>query len=57
MDERLKNFLNALKKENDPLRKALGVVAVLTEALEPEGIRPILVGVVALEFYTILLNC
>ena len=45
MDERLKNFLNALKKENDPLRKALGVVAVLTEALEPEGIRPILVGV------------
>jgi len=53
MDERLRNFLDALKKENDPLRKALGVVAVLTEALEPEGIRPILVGGVALEFYTL----
>ena len=53
MDEGIKNILNALKKENDPLRKALGVVALLTKALEPEGIRPILVGGVALEFYTL----
>ena len=53
MDERIKNTLDALKKENDPLRKALGVVAALTEALESEGIRPILVGGVALEFYTL----
>lgn len=53
MDEGIKDILNALKKENDPLRKALGVIAVLTEALEPEGIRPILVGGVALEFYTL----
>ena len=37
-----------LKKENDPLRKALRVIAVLTEDLEPEGIRVILVGGVAL---------
>ena len=53
MDEGIKDILNALKKENDPLRKALRVIAVLTEDLEPEGIRPILVGGVALEFYTL----
>ncbi|SMB93214.1 hypothetical protein SAMN00808754_0817 [Thermanaeromonas toyohensis ToBE] len=53
MNERLGDILTSLTQEKDSLRKALGVLAVLTEALKPKGIRPILVGGRALEFYTL----
>lgn len=53
MDRRLVDFLDSLKREKNPLRRALGVLAVLTEALKPQGIKPILVGGRALEFYTL----
>lgn len=53
MDRRLIDFLDSLKREKNPLRRALGVLAVLTEALKPQGIKPILVGDRALEFYTL----
>lgn len=53
MNRRLIDFLNSLKREKNPLRRALGVLAVLTEALKPQGIKPILVGGRALEFYTL----
>ena len=36
----------------EPLRRRLWVVAVLAEALRPHGIRPIVVGGCAVEFYT-----
>ncbi len=53
MNERLKEILGSLTREKDSLRKSLGVLAVLTEALNPQGIKPILVGGRALEFYTL----
>lgn len=53
MNERLKNTLATLTREKDSLKKSLGVLAVLTEALKPMGIKPILVGGRALEFYTL----
>lgn len=53
MDKDLTAMLETLKQEKDPLKKALGVLAVLTAALKPLGIKPILVGGRALEFYTL----
>lgn len=53
MDEDLKIKLKSLIREKDPLRKSLGVLAVLTGALVPAGIKPVLVGGRALEFYTL----
>lgn len=53
MNERLKNILATLIREKDSLKRSLGVLAVLTEALKPMGIKPILVGGRALEFYTL----
>lgn len=53
MAEDLKKHLRTLTGEKDPLKKSLGVLAVLTAALKPMGIKPILVGGRALEFYTL----
>ncbi|KYH30826.1 DUF6036 family nucleotidyltransferase [Neomoorella mulderi] len=53
MDRDLTIMLEHLKQEKDPLKKSLGVLAVLTTALKPMGIKPILVGGRALEFYTL----
>lgn len=53
MDEDLRKKILALAREKDPLRKTLGVLAVLTNELRPTGIKPILVGGRALEFYTL----
>ncbi|RJQ28502.1 MAG: UbiD family decarboxylase [Peptococcaceae bacterium] len=53
MDEVLIKKMLSLIPEKDPLKKALGTLAVLTEALKPIGVKPILVGGRALEFYTL----
>jgi len=53
MDEDLKKIIHTLIQEKDPLKKSLGVLAVITKALKPVGIKPILVGGRALEFYTL----
>ncbi|WP_258360251.1 hypothetical protein [Moorella sulfitireducens (nom. illeg.)] len=53
MDKDLITMLEPLMQEKDQLKKALGVLAVLTSALKPLGIKPILVGGRALEFYTL----
>jgi len=42
-----------LKKINNELKRILYFCALLTEALKPKGIRPIVVGGQALEFYTL----
>jgi hypothetical protein len=36
----------------EPLKRRLWVLGVITEALKVDGIRPILIGVCALEYYT-----
>ena len=38
---------------SDPLRRTLALVATVTELLADEGVRPILVGGMALQFYTL----
>ncbi len=53
MNEQLRKKLVSLADEKDSLKKSLGVLAVLTEALKPEGVKPVLVGERALEFYTL----
>ncbi|SFG61758.1 hypothetical protein SAMN05660649_02128 [Desulfotomaculum arcticum] len=53
MNSKLSLRLDNAKEEKDPLKKSLLVLAILTEALKPEGIRPVLVGGRALEFYTL----
>ncbi|OAT87099.1 UbiD family decarboxylase [Desulfotomaculum copahuensis] len=53
MNEKFKNIILTLIQEKDSLKKSLGVLAVLTEALKPVGVKPILVGGRALEFYTL----
>lgn len=50
--QRLVEELEATKAILDPLKRRLRVLAVITEALEPDSIRPILVGGCAVEFYT-----
>jgi len=53
MDEQLKKRLQALEQEKDPLKKSLLFLGILTEAIKSEGIKPVLVGGRALEFYTL----
>ena len=47
------NFWKTLAKIDDRLERRLHFVAWLTSALTPHGIRPIVVGGHALEFYTL----
>ncbi len=51
LDDLLKR-LEVAGQISEPLRRRLWVVAVLAEALRPQGIRPVVVGGCALEFYT-----
>lgn len=44
--------LERAQKIAEPLRRRLWVLAVITKALEPDKIKPILVGGCAVEFYT-----
>lgn len=53
MDEQLKKRLQALEQEKDHLKKSLLFLGILTEAIKSEGIKPVLVGGRALEFYTL----
>ncbi|MHB1043106.1 MAG: UbiD family decarboxylase [Eubacteriales bacterium] len=53
MDKDLKIKIKSLAEEKDPLKKSLRVLAVLTGELGPSGIKPVLVGGRALEFYTL----
>ena len=48
----IKARLDNLGDEPDPRKRRLVAVGVLTEALAPDGIEPVLVGGGALEFYT-----
>lgn len=50
--EELKECLNRAADIADTLDRRLWVLAVITKALEPAGITPILVGGGAVEFYT-----
>ena len=50
--DRLAERLEAAKEIAEPLRRRLWVVAVIAEALKDQGIRPIVVGGSAVEFYT-----
>ena len=48
-----KEYLERLKNIEEPFKKRLFFVAILTESLKESGIRPIIVGENALEFYTL----
>jgi len=50
--QRFLQELGGAKGIYDPLKRRLRVLEVITEALEPDNIRPILVGGCAVEFYT-----
>lgn len=49
---KLRVSLESVKEETDPLTKRLLFMGLLTKELEPEKVRPIIVGGNALEFYT-----
>lgn len=53
MGEQWKKKLQMLEGEKDPLTKTLFFLCILTEALKPDQIKPVLVGGRALEFYTL----
>lgn len=54
MDEKIvERWMQQLSKEENFLKKSLKAVAILTELLKDKGIKPILVGGRALEFYTL----
>ena len=50
--DQLAQRLEAAKEIAEPLRRRLWVVAVIAEALKAQGIRPIVAGGSAVEFYT-----
>ncbi|MFZ3063295.1 MAG: DUF6036 family nucleotidyltransferase, partial [Actinomycetota bacterium] len=45
--------LKQVKNEPDPLTRRLLLVGLLTKKLEPQGIKPVIVGGQAVEFYTV----
>lgn len=47
------DLLERLREVKSPLERKLFLTAMLTEALRDEGIRPIIVGGTAVEFYTL----
>ncbi len=49
----LKERLNKIKSMSDPLQRKLWALAVVTKALEPLKMRPILIGGTALEYYSL----
>lgn len=48
----LRDKLSQAAQMDDPLDRRLWVLAVITEALAPTGLKPVLVGGAAVEFYT-----
>jgi len=50
--DKLLKHLEDAKQIAEPLRRRIFIVAILTEALKPSQVRPILVGGGAVEFYT-----
>ncbi len=46
------SHLEKIRKEKDPMTKRLLLIGLLTKNLKPMGIRPIIVGGQAVEFYT-----
>ncbi len=52
-EDTLKSLLEKAKTISSPFKRKLYVVALLTEALKPYDIRPIVVGGAAVEFYTL----
>jgi hypothetical protein len=50
--EPLRELLQGLARIEDPLRRRLFVTGVVTKALQAEGITPVLVGGLAIDFYT-----
>ncbi len=49
----LRQRLNKVDRIHDPLKRKLFALSILTEALKPHRLRPILIGGSALEFYTL----
>lgn len=50
--ENLRDLLKELSRIEDPLRRRLFVTGVVTKALQMKGVTPILVGGLAIDFYT-----
>lgn len=50
--ETLRQLLTDLARIEDPLRRRLFVTGVVTKALQAKGVTPVLVGGLAIDFYT-----
>ncbi len=50
--EDLRKRLGAATRMQDPLQRHMFVLGVITAALEPHQVRPVLIGGAAIEFYT-----
>ncbi len=53
MDAKIPQALRAARTIADPLMQKLAVMAAITKALEPQRIRPVVVGGTAVAFYTL----
>ena len=53
LNSELKNKLARVKTLADPLQRKLWALAEITKGLEPAGLRPILIGGTALEYYSL----
>jgi hypothetical protein len=51
-NEALRDQLRHLSRIEDPLRRRLVVTGVVTKALQAKGVTPVLVGGLAIDFYT-----
>ncbi|MEW6041172.1 MAG: UbiD family decarboxylase, partial [Elusimicrobiota bacterium] len=49
----LQKLLAKAKKMNDKLKKYLFVIGILTKKLKSQNLRPVIVGGLAVEFYTV----
>ena len=49
----LRERLERIKTMADPLQRKLWALAIVTKGLEPAGLRPILIGGTALEYYSL----
>jgi len=50
--QELRERLDGLAEIEEPLERRLRTLAIITECLAPTGIKPVLVGGMAVEFYT-----
>ena len=51
-EQLLKDLKEIIEKNKDELSTKIEIMAIVTKALEPTGIRPVIVGGQAVEFYT-----